>query len=116
MKWFVLIFGIFSNAFASVLIKLAMSQKYDKIELFKPLTIFSNIPLLLGIFFYGIAFVTYSVALTIFPLSVAHPSLTSGSIALVAIASLLLFNENISLINWLGILLIITGVIALTVK
>lgn len=115
MKWIILILGILSNASASVLIKVAMTAKDTPIQLSKPLSIIGNIPLVSGVGLYGIAFVLYALALTYLPLNVAHPILTSGSIALVAIASLLFFGENLSMINVAGIILIVLGVVALTV-
>ena len=116
MKWLILILGILSNASASVLIKVAMSAKAAPIQFSKPLSIISNIPLISGIGLYGIAFVLYALALNYLPLHVAHPTLTSGSIALVAMASVLFFGENLSITNITGIFLIVLGVIALTMK
>lgn len=116
MNWLILIFGIASNALASVLVKVAMTTTENPVQLTKPLSIIENIPLLLGIGFYGLAFVLYAISLKFLPLTIVHPSLTSGSIALVAIASVLFFDEHLSLINIAGIILIILGVIALTVK
>ncbi|GIC77251.1 SMR family transporter [Moritella sp. F3] len=116
MKWLILILGILSNASASVLIKVAMTTKDTPIQLSNPLSIISNIPLVAGVGLYGIAFVLYALALTYLPLNIAHPILTSGSIALVGIASVLFFGESLSMINIAGIILIILGVTALTVS
>lgn len=116
MKWLILILGVLSNASASVLIKVAMTAKYTPIQLSKPLSIIGNIPFISGIALYGIAFVLYALALTHLPLNVAHPILTSGSIALVGIASVVFFGESLSMINIAGIILIMLGVVALTVS
>ena len=115
MKWLILVLGILSNASASVLIKMAMNTS-TPIQLSKPLSIIGNIPLVSGISLYGLAFILYAVALTYLPLNVAHPILTSGSIALVALASLAFFGESLSPINIVGIVLIILGVVALTIN
>ena len=69
-----------------------------------------------GISLYVIAFILYAVALLYLPLNVAHPILTSGSIALVAIASVVFFGESLSMINAAGFILIVFGVVALTIK
>ncbi|SHO55970.1 DMT family transporter [Vibrio quintilis] len=114
MKWMILILGILSNASASVLIKVAMSSKDAPIQLSNPLSILLNLPLISGVALYGIAFILYAVALTYLPLSIAHPILTSGAIAVVAISSVLIFGEHLALINLVGIGLIILGVVALT--
>jgi small multidrug resistance pump len=116
MKWLILILGVLSNASASVLIKVAMTNASTPIQLSKPLSIIGNIPLISGLGLYGMAFVLYALALTYLPLNVAHPILTSGSIALVAIASVLFFGETLTAVNIAGIFLITLGVVALTIN
>lgn len=115
MKWLLLVLGILSNASASVLIKAAMSSKNPPVQLDNPLSIVGNLPLMSGVGLYGMAFILYAIALSHFPLNVAHPILTSGSITLVAIASVVVFGESLSKVNMVGIVLIIIGVYALTV-
>ena len=116
MKWLILILGVLSNASASVLIKVAMSSENAPIQLNNPLSIIGNLPLFFGVGFYGMAFIFYALALTHLPLNVAHPILTSSSIALVCIASVLFFGESLSTINIIGIFFIILGVCALTIN
>ena len=116
MKWLILILGVISNASASILIKVAMSNTSSPIQLSKPLSILGNIPLVSGLGLYGMAFVFYAAALTYLPLNVAHPTLTSGSIALVSIASVLFFSESLTVVNIMGIVLILIGVVALTIN
>ena len=116
MKWLILFLGILSNASASVLIKVAMTNTSEPIQLSKPLSIIGNIPLVSGISLYGLAFILYAVALTHLPLNIAHPILTSGSIMLVAFCSVVFFGETLSTINTVGIVLIILGVVALTIN
>lgn len=116
MKWLILILGVVSNASASALIKVAMSQSKHAINIKEPLSILTNWPLILGLFLYGAAFVFYALALTRLPLNVAHPILTSGSIALVAIASVTIFGEQMTTLNMLGVVMIMGGVAALTVS
>ena len=81
MKWLLIIFGILSNVFASVLIKVAMMPPRKIPSLKDPWSLITNIPLWSGLFLYGMAFVLYAAALRFFPLHVAHPVLTSGAIA-----------------------------------
>lgn len=114
MKWMILMLGILANASASVLIKVVMSSKETPIQLSHPLTMLCRLPLIVGVGLYGITFVLYALALTHLPLNVAHPILTSGSIACVVLCSVVIFNEHLAFINWVGIGLIILGVIALT--
>ncbi len=114
MKWLILILGVLSNASASVLVKFAVAKVDDDFQIGNILSFLSNIPLILGVFLYGIAFILYTISLTYLPLNVAHPTLTSGSIAVVAIASFMIFGESLAPINLLGIVLISIGVVALT--
>lgn len=116
MKWLILILGVLSNASASTLIKVAMTERKQAISIREPLTILANWPLFTGVLLYGAAFVLYALALTKLPLNVAHPILTSGSIALVAIASVVMFGERMSILNMLGVLMIMGGVVALTIR
>lgn len=116
MQWLILILGVLSNATASVLIKVAVTSKEAPIKLSEPLSIILNLPLISGVSLYGVAFILYALALSYLPLNVAHPILTSGSIALVGLSSVIFFGESLSLLNIAGLGLIILGVCALTVN
>lgn len=116
MKWLVLIIGILSNTSASVLIKYAMQPSRKVFSLSDPVEIMKNWPLWLGLVMYGVAFVLYAYALKLFPLNVAHPILTSGAIACVALSSLLIFKEHFTFYIVLGICLIIIGCCLITIR
>lgn len=116
MKWFILILGIASNASASVLIKMAMIPPRQLPSLSDPFAVFSNWPFWLGLGLYGIAFLLYAVALVYLPLNVAHPILTSGAIALVALLSVLIFKEPMYWTTLAGITLIIVGVVLISAR
>lgn len=47
----------------------------------------------LGVALYGAAFILYAAALAVLPLNIAHPILTTGAVAVVAILSVVVFNE-----------------------
>jgi multidrug transporter EmrE-like cation transporter len=113
MKWLVLLLGIASNASASVLIKIGLVPPYQLPSAGNPFALFSNWPLLLGIFLYGMAFILYVLALRYFPLNVAHPTLTSGAIATVAVLSVLVLGESLRPTMVLGLGFMILGVILL---
>ena len=114
MKWLVLLLGIASNASASLLIKLALQPPFRLPSLAAPWVVLENWPLLLGIFLYGSAFVLYAVALKFFPLNVAHPTLTSGAIASVAVLSVVVLGEALRPAMVAGLGFIVLGVILLT--
>lgn len=116
MKWLILLLGIVSNASASVLVKMAMMHPRKFPSINDPLAALSNWPFWLGLGLYGAAFLLYAAALTRLPLNVAHPVLTSGAIAAVALSSILIFKEPFYWTTGVGILLVILGVGLITVR
>ena len=77
---------------------------------------FSNWPFWLGLALYGAAFLLYAAALARLPLNVAHPVLTSGAIATVALCSWLIFRETFQWTTITGILLVVAGVVLITLR
>lgn len=116
MKWLILILGIASNASASVLVKMAMQPPRKFPSPADPMAALLNWPFWLGLAFYGAAFLLYAAALVRLPLNVAHPVLTSGAIASVALLSVLMFQEPFHWTTGIGIFLIIAGVALLTAR
>lgn len=114
MKWLILILGIAANASASVLVKIAMTPPRQFPALSDPMAFLRNWPFLLGVALYGIAFVLYAAALARLPLNVAHPVLTVGAIATVALLSRLVFREPFYWTTVAGVLLAIAGVFLIT--
>jgi multidrug transporter EmrE-like cation transporter len=72
-------------------------------------SIITNIPLILGFVFYGIGAVLLIIALKYADLSLIYPFIAL-SFVWVNIASIVLFRENISMVNWAGIISITLGV------
>ncbi|WP_446902213.1 SMR family transporter [Burkholderia sp. YIM B11467] len=116
MKWIILALGIASNAAASVLVKFAMLPPRKFPSLSAPMAALTNWPFWLGLALYGAAFLLYAAALARLPLNVAHPVLTSGAIASVALSSVLIFREPFHWTTGAGIGLIVTGVVLLTMR
>lgn len=116
MKWMILMFGIASNASASVLIKLAtmLPRKFPSPS--DPLGALSNWPFWLGLVLYGAAFLLYAAALARLPLNVAHPVLTAGAVVTVALCSFVIFREPFHWTIIAGILLVIAGVALITAR
>lgn len=117
MKWLILILGIASNASASVLVKMAMipPRKFPNLD-DSIRSVVCNWPFWLGLALYGAAFLLYAAALARLPLNVAHPVLTSGAVATVALSSVLIFREPFHWTTGAGILLVIAGVALITAK
>lgn len=116
MKWLILLLGILSNAGASVLVKLAMISPRKFPSLSDPAAALTNWPFWLGLTLYGVAFLLYAAALARLPLNVAHPILTSGAVAAVAILSAIAFKESFHWTTLSGIGLVIAGVVLITVR
>lgn len=116
MKWLILLLGIATNASASVLIKLAMLPPRRFPSFADPLAALRNWPFWLGLGLYGAAFLLYAAALARLPLNVAHPVLTSGAVASVALFSLLIFRESFHWTTGAGILLVMAGVALITFR
>lgn len=116
MKWLILALGIASNASASVLVKMAMMPPRKFPSLSDPLAALTNLPFWLGLLLYGGAFLLYAAALARLPLNVAHPVLTSGAVATVALSSVLIFREPFYWTTGAGILLVIAGVALITAR
>lgn len=116
MKWLILLLGIASNGSASVLIKMAMIPPRKFPSLSDPLSVLHNWPFWMGLVLYGMAFILYAASLAFLPLNVAHPILTSGAVACVALLSFLLFREPFYWTTAVGIFFVIAGVVLITVK
>lgn len=116
MKWTILILGILSNASASVLVKMAMMPPRKFPSLSSPADALSNWPFWLGLGLYGAAFLLYAAALARLPLNVAHPVLTAGAIATVAVFSVVFFRESFQWTTAAGIILVIAGVALITAR
>ena len=116
MKWLILILGIASNASASVLVKMAMMPPRKFPSLSEPMAALSNWPFWLGLGLYGAAFLLYAAALARLPRNVAHPVLTAGAVATVALCSVVIFREPFHWTTAAGILLVIAGVALITAR
>jgi multidrug transporter EmrE-like cation transporter len=116
MKWIILFLGIASNASASVLVKMAMMPPRKFPSLDEPMAALSNWPFWLGLGLYGAAFLLYAAALARLPLNVAHPVLTAGAVATVALCSGVIFREPFHWTTAAGIVLVIAGVALITAR
>lgn len=115
MTVLLVLFGILSNAGASVLIKYAMLPERN-VSLKEPLTVILNFPLWLGLCLYGVAFVLYALTLQRLPLNVTQPVLTCGAISMVALLSVILFGESFGVMKLAGVFLVIVGVVLISWK
>ena len=112
----ILLLGVLANASASVLVKMAMLPPRRFPTLDDPRAALTNWPFWLGLALYGGAFLLYAASLSRLPLNVAHPTLTAGAIALVAVFSATFFGEPIYSTTVAGLVLNIAGVVLLTAR
>ena len=75
--------------------------------------IISNKFIILGVGSYGLSALLWLIVLSKMDLSLAYP-LVSSSYILVALASKIFFNEKISKLRWISIIIIMLGVILLS--
>ena len=116
MKWLILLLGIAANASASVLVKIAMTPPRRFPSFADPLGVLANWPFWLGLGLYGAAFLLYAAALSRLPLNVAHPILTCGAVATVAVLSVVIFKEPLHATTIGGVQLVIAGVALISAK
>lgn len=75
----------------------------------EPLALVTNYAVILGLFFYFVAAVLLTYALKKAELSVVYPFIGMGYVW-VALLAFFFFSEQLMLVNWLGIGLIVAGV------
>jgi multidrug transporter EmrE-like cation transporter len=73
-----------------------------------------NFHVLGGIVVYGLAAIAYIVVLGKFNLSLAYPILVGLSAVATTVAGAILFREKISMVNWFGVGLTISGIFAIS--
>lgn len=97
--------SVFLNASAQLALKKATTLNINSLQF-----LVKNQYLYLTAFFYMTSIITWFFALTRLQVSVAYPLQAIGYF-LVTLAALVLFNEPINRFNWIGIFLILIGVI-----
>lgn len=107
MGWVYLSVAIFLNSLGNILIKENAKKNHVGFDEF------FNFLFLCAVVFFGLNLIAYSKAQATLPLSVAYTVLIGGSFAIILIYDHLFFNEVFSLLNCLGMLCVIIGIILL---
>jgi multidrug transporter EmrE-like cation transporter len=102
-----LIACIILSAGASICLKIGASTLINSLSL---ASLFKNYMVWLGGAFYASSFFGYIYVLRTVPLSLAQPVITAGVSAVTALVAILFFREQMSLANWMGLLLISIGI------
>jgi len=108
LSWaFLLIACVLLSAAASVFLKVGAEALTGSITFY---TLISSHMIWVGGFFYATAFLGYIYVLRVVPLSLAQPVITAGVSTVTALAAMVIFRESMSLVNWIGLTLIIVGI------
>ncbi len=99
------VISVLLNAFAQLTLKKATSFNTGSV-----LFLMKNPYLYLTVILYMTSIVTWFLALSRLPVSVAYPLQAVGYL-IVTLAAVSVFKEQIGLLNWLGLFLILAGVI-----
>jgi len=107
--------GVLLNAFAQSLLKLGANrlgpEPFAGIPLWEmAFKVLTQWPYLLGFTFYGVSLVVWILALTRVPVTIAYPMLSIGYVVN-ALLAWWLFGEHVSVQRWLGIGVIVIGVV-----
>ena len=81
--------------------------------LYKLVPMFTNPFVFFGFACFGLSSIFWLVVLSRLPLSLVYP-MVSVAYVVVAVASVIFFKENVSLVRWIGIFVIITGVLLIS--
>ncbi len=108
-----LIFALSANAAANIMIKAGMHSK--DVDLADPAGALRSVvfnPLVVGgIVLFALNILSYAYVLTRVPLSTAYPIMTSGGFLIVLTASAIYLKESLAPVQYVGIVLIIAGVV-----
>ena len=110
---------IFAGAIGQICFKYGLGNihKINGMEdLLKFKTIFeiiTNKYIILGVFLYGSSFILWMAALSTLDVSFMYPLLSLGYV-ITAILAVIFLGENITIIRWIGIILIVTGCLFIT--
>jgi multidrug transporter EmrE-like cation transporter len=105
--------ALVSNAAANILIKYAMTRSEPLPAgaslMTRLLSVMSPL-FVLGVGLFGLNLVFYSMALRTFRISIAYPVMVSGGYCLILVAGWFLFQERLTLAQYGGIALILSGI------
>lgn len=108
--WLVIAFC--ANGVANVLLKMAGENIVSNRPLVPQLL--TNIPLIAGLALFALNVGFYFLALRVLPLSVAYPVMVGMTFLIVSSGAVLLFHETISLMQWIGFVCIMVGLVLAT--
>ena len=120
MKYYIsLVISIIANCMSLILLKRGLMAQTNFSESIIKLSAWINLifnpNILWGVVLFAVSFITWMIALSKIELSLAYPTV-SITYVIIALASWYFFNENISVYRWLGIGIIMLGIIVMYQK
>ena len=103
-NYLLIIFGILSSALAQIMLK-----KSGEFNFFSESSFFKYF--IMGGIFYGLSFGLYAYLLKIFTLSKISPVMTIGTMLIVVFAGVVVFRENVSIRQIIGVLVGVVSII-----
>jgi multidrug transporter EmrE-like cation transporter len=116
MAYFYLILAFSLNAAGNVLIKLGSVEGLDLSSKMPIAIIINNWQLVAGCFVFAGNIFFYFLALRTLPLAVAYPVMVGMTFLIVTVASLMLFREHITALQYFGFAAIVLGLVLVTAK
>lgn len=104
--WFLIFLAGVNSTIGNLMLKKA-SSKYHGEEF---ITGFLNLWFMGGLIFYTINVLLFATALKTLPVSAAYPVLAGFGFALLALTGSLLLKENLNLVQYAGVLIVLTGI------
>ncbi|MBN1296752.1 hypothetical protein JXA80_08215 [bacterium] len=108
-----LVIALLFNALANILMKLANVRStlpIDASPVDRITGLYLSWPFLAGLACFGLNLICYTQALSRMNLSVAYPVMVGAGFAIIGGASYFMFNERLTVLQYVGILLILAGV------
>lgn len=119
--YLIILIPILTATTAQILFKKGISE-FGNLE-FSVSGVFNLIPrilqspwLLTGMFLFGISFLVYLFVISKLQLSVAYPIITSAGVILISLIAWVFFKEALSVLQIVGIAVIVFGIFLLTTK
>ena len=110
--WFLVFMAGVNSCIGNLLLKRSRTNTCDSSlvsSFFSPWFLF-------GLFFYGVNVFLFAKSLDKLDVSVAYPALAGTGFALLAFTAKWIFKERMSLFQWIGIVLILAGILLISKK
>lgn len=116
MGYIFLIIALVLNAIANILMKIGSGNLHYFTEYGIIQGLLKNYVLIIGVGLFALNVACYVLALSKINLSIGYPVMTSGGLVIISLVSYFFLKEALTPLQLLGLLLIFSGILCLTVK